>query len=174
MPAAKREFTRRSDRIEELVRRLENEGDPATRAAAQELLQAVIELHGIAVERIFETLEAMDQGPSVLEALVADDLVSGVLSLHGIHPLPLNDRVAEAIEKARVQLGANGGNVELVSIEGSRVHVRLQSARGSCASTAATLAGTVENAIFNAAPEISAVIAETMPVAQQLVTLRAN
>jgi len=46
---APREFSRRSERIEELVTRIESSGDPAMRAVASELLQGVVELHGVAL-----------------------------------------------------------------------------------------------------------------------------
>jgi Fe-S cluster biogenesis protein NfuA len=174
MGDTRREFSRRSDRIEELVRRLETEGDPAIRATAQELLEAVIELHGIALERILEAVAAADRGQAQLEKIAADDLVSGVLSLHGLHPIPLEVRVTDAIEKSRGRLKSHGGNVELISIDGAEVHVKLQGACGTCGSSTETLKSTIEGAIYDAAPEIAAVIAETAPAAPQLVTLRAS
>ena len=46
------EFERRIEAIDELVQRLETAADPATRAAAQELVRALMELHGAALERM--------------------------------------------------------------------------------------------------------------------------
>lgn len=157
----KREFTRRSDRIEELVTRIESTGDPALRAVAQELLQAVIELHGVALERIIDCVTELPGAELALETMADDSLVSGVLSLHGIHPVPLELRVAAALEKTRPYLKSHGGNVELTSIEDDTVHVRLQGSCGSCGSSVETLKSTVETAIYEVAPEIVSVIAET-------------
>ena len=163
MPDSKREFNRRSDRIEELVARLETQGDPALRAVAQELLQAVIELHGAALERILDTVAQAPAANESLSRIVGDDLVSGVLSLHGIHPVPLEQRVAEALETTRPYLNSHGGNVELRGIDQGTVHVRLEGACGSCSSSTETLRSTVESAIYNAAPEVVTVIAESPP-----------
>jgi Fe-S cluster biogenesis protein NfuA len=165
MQDAKREFARRSDRIEELVSRIENTGDPAIRAVAQELLQAVIELHGVALERILDAVGDLPSGDAALSQIAGDDLVSNVLSLHGINPVAMETRVAVAIEKARPYLKSHGGNVELDSIQDSTVHVRLQGTCGSCSSSSDTMKNHVENAIYEAAPEVVAVIAESMPPA---------
>jgi Fe-S cluster biogenesis protein NfuA len=74
-------------------------------------------------------------------------------------------RVAAAIEKSRPYLKSHGGNVELDSIEDGTVHVKLQGTCGSCSSSSETMKNHVENAIFEAAPEVAAVIAESMPPA---------
>jgi Fe-S cluster biogenesis protein NfuA len=161
MPDSKREFTRRSDRIEELVTRIENTGDPAIRAVAQELVQAVIELHGVALDRILNAVADLPQGEAALVEIAADQLVSNVLSLHGIHPVPVETRVAAALESSQPYLKSHGGSVELTSVEEDRVHVRLQGTCGSCSSSSETLKSTVESAIYEAAPEIATVIAES-------------
>jgi len=174
MAETKREFNRRSDRIEELVSRMENTGDPAMRAVAQELLQAVIELHGAALERLLDEVAALPQGAEAIERIAEDNLISNVLSLHGINPVPLERRVAVALDKARPYLKSHGGNVELTSIEGGTVHLKLQGASGSCGSTAATMKSTVEDAIYNMAPEVVTVISENVAAAPKLVTLQTN
>ena len=109
-----------SDRIEELVSRIENTGDPAIRAVAQELLQAVIELHGVALERILDAVGDLPSGDAALSQIAADHLVSNVLSLHGIHPVAMEARVTTALEKAQPYLKSHGGNAELGSIEDGR------------------------------------------------------
>lgn len=163
MPEGKREFTRRSDRIEQLVSRIESTGDPAIRAVAQELLQAVIELHGVALDRILDAVGELPSGEHALRSIASDDLVSNVLSLHGIHPVAMEERVAAAIEKSRPYLKSHGGNVELAAIEDGIVHVQLQGTCGSCSSSSDTLKNHVENAIYEAAPEVVEVVAETIP-----------
>lgn len=177
MAEHKREFTRRSDRIEELVSRIESTGDPAIRAVAQELLQAVIELHGIALDRILDAVADLPEGERALTQIASDDLVANVLSLHGINPVAIEARVAAALEKTRPYLKSHGGDVELGSIENDgTVHVRLQGTCGSCSSSSETLKSTVEAAIYDAAPEVITVIAEAMPRTpqSQLVVLQTN
>jgi Fe-S cluster biogenesis protein NfuA len=173
MAESKREFSRRSDRIEELVMRVENAADPAMRAVAQELLQAVIELHGVALDRILATVADLPQGETALTAMASDELVSNVLSLHGINPVPVKTRVAAAIEKTRPYLQSHGGEVELASVEDGVVHVKLKGSCGHCSSSSDTLRDSVEAAIYNAAPEVATVVAESVssPVRPELVTL---
>jgi Fe-S cluster biogenesis protein NfuA len=176
MAENRREFARRSERIEELVSRIENCGDLASRAVAKELLQAVLELHAAALERILDAVHASAGGDDVLREIAADALVSGVLSLHGIHPVAVEERVAAAIDTARPYLASHGGSVELDSIQEGVVRVRLEGSCGSCSSSAETLKNAVEDAVFNAAPEIAAVVAEPAPAhaRSELVILRAS
>jgi Fe-S cluster biogenesis protein NfuA len=174
MSDSKREFTRRSDRIEELVSRVEGSGDPAMRAVAQELLQAVIELHGVVLDRILTAVAELPAGAAAIERMAEDELVSNVLSLHGMHPVSLEERVLVALDKARPYLKSHGGDVELTGVEDGAVHVRLQGTCGSCSSSTATMKSTVESAIYDVAPEVATVISETMhaPPHQELVTLQ--
>jgi Fe-S cluster biogenesis protein NfuA len=166
MPDSKREFTRRTGRIEELVSRIETTGDPAIRAIAQELLQAVIELHGAALERILDAVAILPSAETALAQLVSDELVSSVLSLHGINPVSIEQRVLSALEQTRPYLKSHGGNVELESIEeDGTVYLRLQGSCGSCSSSSETLKSTVESAIYDAAPEVKSVIAESIAAA---------
>jgi Fe-S cluster biogenesis protein NfuA len=176
MTTARREFTRRSERIEELVHRIENAGDLATRAVAQELLQCVIELHGAALERILEAVAELNQGEAALKSIARDELVSGVLALHDLHPLPLETRVALALNHVLPSIHSHGGDLELQSIKEGVVSVRLRTAPGCCGSSAQTIKRSVEEAIYSAAPEVSSVIAEHIPAEPQsiLVTLRAS
>jgi Fe-S cluster biogenesis protein NfuA len=176
MSELKREFTRRSDRIEELVSRLENCGDIATRAVAKELLQAVLELHAAALERILESVRTIPAGDSAVKQFAKDALVSGVLSLHDLNPVALEERVQVALDGARPYLASHGGDVELASIEDGVVHVRLRGSCGSCSSSAETMKSAVENAVFDSAPEVAAVVADSMPMRKQpeLVVLRAS
>jgi Fe-S cluster biogenesis protein NfuA len=163
MSDSKREFTRRSDRIEELVGRIESASDPALRAVAKELLEAVLELHGVALDRILDAVADLPAGERTLMQIAEDPLVSSVLSLHGIHPVAMETRIVAAIEKTRPYLTSHGGDVELAAVqEDGTVHVRLQGSCGSCGSSAETLKNKVETAIYDAAPEVTTVIAEAV------------
>jgi Fe-S cluster biogenesis protein NfuA len=165
MADGRREFDRRGDRIEELVRRLETESDPALRAVAQELVRAVIELHGAAMERIVVAVSGSAEGEAILAELAADELVAGVLSLHGVNPVDVEARVAEALDKTRPYIESHGGKVDLASIEDGVVHVRLRGACGSCSTSGETLKNTVESAVYAAAPEVVAVVSDAAPPA---------
>ena len=75
----------------------------------------MIELHGAGLERILDKLaDAGDAGLALIDALAEDDLVGSILLLHGLHPLDLETRVRQALDKVRPLLRSHGGNVELL------------------------------------------------------------
>jgi hypothetical protein len=174
-PQTRREFTRRGDRIEELVSRIETSGDLAKRAVAQELLQAVIELHGVALERILDAVAALPQADTVLDSIAADEIVSGVLALHNIHPVALETRVRSALESARPYLNSHGGD-RVGLHRGWNRPCSLAWHMRKLFLIDETLKQTVESAIYSAAPKVSTVIAEPLPVQPQpvLVTLQVS
>lgn len=173
---ATREFSRRTERIEELITRIEGGGDPAIRAVASELLQAVVELHGVALERVCQELVEQPGGQEAIDRLAEDELVAGVFSLHGIHPQPLEVRVAGALEEARPYLQSHGGDVELAGIDEGVVRLRLHGACGHCSGSAQTMKSTVEEAIYRCAPEVASIITEEVaaPAHSELVTLQVS
>jgi Fe-S cluster biogenesis protein NfuA len=72
--------------------------------------------------------------------------------------LPLtNENVETVLDEMRPYLMADGGNVELVEIEGPIVKLRLQGACGSCPSSAMTLRMGIERRLREFIPEIAEV-----------------
>ncbi|NJK41346.1 MAG: NifU family protein [Acaryochloridaceae cyanobacterium SU_2_1] len=72
--------------------------------------------------------------------------------------LELNrDNVETVLDELRPYLMADGGNVELVEVEGPVVRLRLQGACGSCPSSAMTLKMGIERKLRDTIPEISEV-----------------
>lgn len=71
-------------------------------------------------------------------------------------PLELTEANVEAVlDEVRPYLMADGGNVELVEIDGPIVRLRLQGACGSCPSSAATMTMGVKRRLLEAIPDIS-------------------
>ncbi|MEO8727111.1 MAG: NifU family protein [Acidobacteriaceae bacterium] len=155
-----REFQARSQEVEELVKKLERAGDPQLHATALELVQSVIDLHGAALERLLELLSRSRAGEDALYEAVKDDLVASMFLLHGLHPDSIQTRVLRALDKVRPYLKSHGGDVELVSIDEGILRVQLQGTCGSCSSSALTLKTAVEDAVYEAAPDILEIIAE--------------
>ena len=69
----------------------------------------------------------------------------------------LKERVQAAMEKVRPSLMADGGDVELVGIDGNVVKVRLQGACVGCPMSTMTLAMGIERVIKEEVPEIERV-----------------
>jgi len=67
------------------------------------------------------------------------------------------DNVETVLDELRPYLMSDGGNVELVEIEGPIVKLRLQGACGSCPSSAMTLKMGIERRLREKIPEITEV-----------------
>ena len=71
----------------------------------------------------------------------------------------IRERVEEVLDKIRPALMMDGGNIELVDVEGGVVTVRLTGACHGCPSAAMTLQYGVEQALKEHIPEVERVIA---------------
>ena len=90
----------------------------------------------------------------LLDRLAADELVSSLLLVHGLHPYDVETRVARALESVRPYLGSHGGDVEFLGLtEDGVVRLRMLGSCDGCPSSSVTLTLAVESAIRAAAPE---------------------
>jgi Fe-S cluster biogenesis protein NfuA len=146
------EVQRQTGRIEGLVRKLESAADPDLLTTAQELVRSLMELYGAGLERITEIVFAKGEaGREILDQFGRDELVGNLLAANGLHPLDLEARVRRAVDKLRTK-----ATVESLSVEQGVIGLRLRlRATGSgCGSGAATLKAAVEEAIYEAAPDL--------------------
>ncbi len=124
----------------------------------REMVQALLDLHGTGLERLLEHIaEAGEAGRAILDSCVEDDVVGGLLLLHGLHPLDLEARLHQALEGVRPFVDSHGGNVELLGVRDGVVRLRLHGGGHSCPSSARTMQQTIEEAIYGKAPEVTAV-----------------
>ena len=68
------------------------------------------------------------------------------------------ENVETVLDELRPFLMADGGNVEVVEIDGPIVKVRLQGACGSCPSSTMTLKMGIERKMRESIPEVSEVV----------------
>jgi Fe-S cluster biogenesis protein NfuA/nitrite reductase/ring-hydroxylating ferredoxin subunit len=149
------------EQIEGLIRTIENLPDAAARTSALALVQALMEFHGAALDRLMEIIaDAGDTGYGIFDKFAGDDIVGSLLLLYGLHPLPLETRVLQALERVRPYLDSHGGNVELLGITDGVVRLRMQGSCKSCPSSSVTLKLAIEDAIYAAAPDVVAIEAE--------------
>ena len=132
---------------------------PVARDRAEELVRLLVQLYGTGLERILTLLhEAGRLDDEVLSKLCDDELISGLMVLHGLHPYSLEDRVALALDKVRPYLGSHGGDVELIEITSEGVvRLGMLGSCDGCPSSSVTLSLAVESAIEAAAPEVSGI-----------------
>jgi Fe-S cluster biogenesis protein NfuA len=143
------------------VQDLESIADPASRSAAKELVQSLMDLHGTGLERILEMVfESGESGPRIIDELGQDPLVSSLLILYGLHPDELQTRVERKLQQTASKLHKLGAEAKLVSINGGEVRVRVRIEGHACGSTSHTVQSTVEEAIYEAAPDLTSLVVE--------------
>jgi len=76
-------------RLDALVAEVEAIADPRSRARARELVAVLLEVHGAGLARVLELVAETVADPGALfSRLSADELVAGLLVLHGLLPEP--------------------------------------------------------------------------------------
>ncbi len=125
------------------------------------------------LERVLDIVyDAGRLDEEVLASLAADDLVSSLLLVHGLHPYDVGQRVEQALESVRPYLGSHGGDVELIEVtEEGTVRLRLLGSCDGCPSSSVTLKLAVEGAIEAAAPDITGIVVEDAPATAAAETL---
>jgi Fe-S cluster biogenesis protein NfuA/nitrite reductase/ring-hydroxylating ferredoxin subunit len=154
-----RELQKRLAHVDGLVGELQQLPDLASRALVEELLSTVLDLHGEALSRMLDALGPRGETATdrLLERMAEDDLIRGVLLLHGLHPMDLRRRVEGALESVRPYMKTHGGGVELIDVARDIVRIRLEGHCQGCPSSAVTLKLAVEKAIYEAAPDVTAI-----------------
>jgi NifU-like domain len=146
-------------------------GDPAVRALLAELneqleqleavpgplgelaLTAVAGLAQIYGQALIRTLELAD--PAVVDRMLGDGLIGHLLALHGIHPEPVDARLARVIEELRAALTAQDGTIELDRLDDGVAVMRVSG--GGRGSSLADIEQTVRRAVLTAVPELAGV-----------------
>jgi Fe-S cluster biogenesis protein NfuA/nitrite reductase/ring-hydroxylating ferredoxin subunit len=145
--------------IESLLEELESLPDPVARAKSTEAVQALLDFYGQALSRLVDHVAARDDG-SLAQAVTADDLVSHLLLLHGLHPVPVEERVRAALDEVAPYLRSHGGGVELVAVQDGVAKLRLEGSCSGCPSSRVTLKLAVEEAVMKAAPDLEGIEAD--------------
>jgi Fe-S cluster biogenesis protein NfuA len=160
-----RQFQARLERLDALLGEIERNDDPAAQTRIREVVQAILALHEAGLERLLEILaDKGETGKALLDVCARDDLVSGLLLLHNLHPLDTEARLHQALEGVRPYLRSHGGNVELLGIKDGVVRLRLQGSCHSCPSSTQTMKQTIEEAIYGKAPEVTAIEVEGLTI----------
>jgi len=154
------EFQKQLQSIESLLGRIENSADPELQSTVRALVRLIMDLHGEGLSRMLELLGADDEGAAIIARLSRDELVGSLLILYELHPKPLEERVHQALDKARSSLRHREGELELIGIENGTVRLRLSPHGHGCGSTAQALKEIVEDAIYQAAPDVAALIVD--------------
>jgi Fe-S cluster biogenesis protein NfuA len=143
------------ERVQELLGSLDEIADPVAQQRVQELVGTVLELYGAGLERILGVLaDAGEPALPIRDALLEDGIVASLLLIHGLYPVPLEDRVMQALDSMRPYMATHGGSVELLSLQDGVARLRLGGSCNGCPSSAATLEYALKEAIDQAAPDL--------------------
>jgi Fe-S cluster biogenesis protein NfuA len=149
------------ERVQDLLGSLDDIADPVAQARVQELVGAVLELYGAGLERILGVIADAGEGAiHIRNALLDDGIVASLLLIHGLYPVPLEERVREAVESVKPFLASHGGGVEILSVEDGVARLRLQGSCNGCPASASTLEHALKEAIDEAAPDLLALEVE--------------
>ena len=169
-------FKERVRRIGALVEEIEAIADPVARSSTRQLLQLVMEFHGTALDRLLEILaNGGEPGMAFIDQLGRDPMVSSLLVLYGLHPETLETRLIQAVNRLEPQLRRDGATIELSGIREGAVRIRVTPGAHTCGSTTSALRAAVEDAVFEAAPDIVSLTVEGLDgrVATGFVSLEA-
>jgi Fe-S cluster biogenesis protein NfuA len=145
------------ERVETLIAELRSQAGPQAAATAEELVSCLVELYGTGLATIIGVVG--ENGPELMDKLVADPLVESLLLVHDLHPLEVSARVRRAVEEVLPQLGSHAGDVEYLGLDDTGVlRLRLEQ-RGCSAETARDL---ISKAVAGAAPEAAGVAIEVV------------
>jgi hypothetical protein len=154
-------FRERLQNIGQLISGLDEITDKKAQASARELTQFIMALHADGMERMMEIVFAQGiAGAEIIEQLGRDPMVSSLLVLHGLHPDDIQTRVARAVEQVAVKLRKQDVEVQLLSADHQAVQISAHTNAHACASTAATVRAEIEDAIYQAAPEVESLVIE--------------
>jgi Fe-S cluster biogenesis protein NfuA len=141
-------------RLQELLARAERIPNESARALVYESLQSLLTFYGDGLGQLLKLVKEAPGADDVLQRLAGDPLVSGILLVHGLHPVALETRLLSALDKLRPYFKSHGGNVELVSLENEFARLRLQGTCKTCPSSSVTLELAVRRALEEACPDL--------------------
>jgi hypothetical protein len=129
------------------------EADPHLRELTEDAIRLLMQLYGAGLARGVELL-----GHDQVLRLSEDKLVGSLLLLHGLHPVEAAERIEKALRNVERRL--DGHRLYVGGIANSVVRIRVERNGGP---VPASLAGAIERAVGEAAPEITAVEIEGLP-----------
>jgi Fe-S cluster biogenesis protein NfuA len=150
-------FQEQVKRLGELVSQFDQMPDSPQKTAGRELMQLLMDVQGQGLERMMEIIfESGEPGSALIDQLGKDEIAGGLLLLYSLHPDALETRVHTALDRIRPRLRKLSCAIGLVSIDAGTVRVRLTKSGHSCGSSTNELRGLVENGLYEAAPDITA------------------
>jgi hypothetical protein len=152
--------------LDDLLERLE-QAPGATAGTGLDAVRALTDVYGEALARLTALLGT---DPAAMAAVSADELLTHLLVLHGVHPDPPEARIRAALARLGPELAEHGVTVEPGSVVGTVATIRLGRANGPAPASGggcgggcgtgpgpAAIADAVRDAVLAVAPEMTEV-----------------
>lgn len=158
-------------RVQDLIAELEDAPDEPTAAVARELLEIVLEAHAGALARLLEIIGRTPGGENILADMGQDEKVRAIMLLHGLHPEDSATRVRSALERLRPLLARQGVALANLDFAGNGVRIVLRCEARANLPPAEAVQRQIEEAIFDAAPDVAGIAVEGLPVSSPVLAL---
>ena len=170
---------RTGERIDRLLEEVASLVTPPVQQRIDQVMHGLLDLYGAGLARLLDIGARSGASAAQLQAgILADELVSSLLLLHGLHPLPPADRIRRALERTRAVLDAQGLAAELAGIDGNQVvQLRIVGGNDGRARQPGAIRAALMKSVEEAAPEATAIVIEGLPESEHgphLVQLRAH
>jgi Fe-S cluster biogenesis protein NfuA len=150
------EFQEQVRQLGKLVAQFDDLPDGATKTAAKDLMQLLMDVHGRGLERVMEIVfDSGDSGQKIIDKLGQDSIVGNLLLLYSLHPDGLEARLQSALDRIRPRLRKLACTIELENVQEGTVQVRLATSGHSCGSSTKDLRSIVEDGMFEFAPDVT-------------------
>jgi Fe-S cluster biogenesis protein NfuA len=150
------EFQEQVRQLGKLIAQFDELPDGATKTAARDLVQLLMDIHGRGLERVMEIVfDSGDSGQKVIDKLGQDSIVGNLLLLYSLHPDGLETRIQSALDRMRPRLRKLACTIELENVQEGAVQVRLATSGHSCGSSTQDLRSIVEDGMFEFAPDVT-------------------
>ncbi|MFI1422134.1 hypothetical protein ACH4VX_30025 [Streptomyces sp. NPDC020731] len=150
--------------VEEVLDRLASSGDRAACEAAEELVRVLMEFYGAGFARALDLLGRRPERPAreAVDALLRDELVAGLLVLHGLHPHDAPTRVAHALDALPQDVESTGFDPAT-----GELRLRLLGSGGcGCGGSRDAVEQAARDTLACFAPEVTAVTLEADPASE--------
>ncbi|HKY43636.1 MAG TPA: hypothetical protein VJM50_11110 [Pyrinomonadaceae bacterium] len=152
--AEEQAVNKQAEEIERLIREVEVIPDPQLRDKVVTLVQSLLDFHRSGIQQLVQIISSEGEGAnSLLEKIGSDELVASLLTLYGSHPLSVESRVAQAINRLNSRPLLHSCTVELLGIRDLVVRLRLVQDK-NCHSSPQILQTAIEEALYEAAPDV--------------------
>jgi hypothetical protein len=147
------QIAHRAQQVERLLDELRECTEPPTWFRIEELSQALVALYGEGLARLVTLGREAAREPGAFdERLAFDELLSGLLSLHGLHPLDVRERIERALRAIENAVSDTGVHVELEKVENGTA--RLCVVGTDDVATTRSVSRLAIHAVESAAPEL--------------------